>query len=161
MTPKLTTTKLMTCFAKRYPNLVTKLRWKSIVTSLNGTLNMTTESVPHISMDPAVRFPSTWRQPIGKLLTTRIINQRALEGYYGPIAKLRAEKSKAIIDGRVVKCQGLCGGENIANMGFKKWSYLPKAGWYCSACTKAYRAMVEHEKSLSQSLASRIKQEYV
>lgn len=122
---------------------------------------MITESLPKVLMSPSCYLPSTWRDPIGPVLTNRAIIKRALEGWYGPVAKLRAEKSKAIVGGRVIKCQGLCNGDNNATMGFLKWSYLPKAGYYCATCTKAYRAMKEKETSLSQRLAARIREEYV
>lgn len=41
-------------------------------------------------------------------------------------------------------------------MRFFRWSYLPKAGYYCSVCVASYRASAEREKRLNRELRERL-----
>lgn len=90
-------------------------------------------------MDTRVHIRSTWRDPIGPLLTTRRIRQRKLEGWYGPQMKLRAEQRVlSVNNGVVVRC---CVCDGLAGVRFLKFSYLPKTGNYCLKCRKGFRSI--------------------
>jgi hypothetical protein len=47
---------------------------------------MNNESLPHITMDPTVHLPSTWRSAIGKPLTDRSISKWKKLGFLGGVA---------------------------------------------------------------------------
>lgn len=109
--------------------------------------------------EPASSIPikSSWRDPIGHLLTNRRIAQRAREGYYGEAARVRELERSAK---RPVHCDMVfrcpCGSTDVR---YYRWSYLPKAGYYCEHCRAAYRGNVERETRLNRELTQRVKQQ--
>lgn len=87
------------------------------------------ESTPGVSHDPGVRFPSTWRQPVGKPLTSRRITELQREGYYGAALKLPPK-----VDARpCLHCK------STINTWWMAYGYLPTCGVYCSLCRKAFK----------------------
>lgn len=80
---------------------------------------------------------STWRDPIGPVLTDRRILNRQKQGWYGEHAKQQALAcSKTLMPhGVIVRCS--CG----ENRGIKHYTfkYLEKPGFYCPACLEQQR----------------------
>ncbi len=107
-----------------------------------------------MNMNPSVHIASTWRDPIGPMLTNARIRRYMLEGWYGPVVKAKAERSiapSAIVN----RCA--CG--TIATR-YARFAYLPKAGFYCAKCIALYRTQRDAEKEKSRQLRERILAEY-
>ena len=123
------------------------------------------EWVPERPKDEHSRLPSTWRQPIGKELTDRVIFQRALEGWYGvewknrALATQRIKAAKRLLltpSGRVETCA--CG--ETQGVTYRRWSYLPKPGLYCRLCIARYQGERDKEANQRARWRELMKEEY-
>lgn len=96
--------------------------------------------VPSITKNPLVRFPSTWRDPVGKPLTDSAIAQYAREGAYGPAEQLKQQQRDhaKIIDG-ILRLGQTCQHCKDAIGQYMRFSYLPCAGYYCNACREDFK----------------------
>jgi hypothetical protein len=108
-----------------------------------------------VSMRPDCRFPSTWRDPVGKPLTNGRITRLMRDGWYGPDAK-QAVEARIARTGIIYRCS--CG--QIAT-GFYRFSYLPKQGNYCTLCVKRFRAERDKAKELDRKWKENLEQEFV
>lgn len=94
-------------------------------------------------------IPSTWRDPIGKLLTNRRINQLIREGYYGPTMKLPPPTR-----GKCLGCGGFSGTKYVT------YNYLPSWGIWCPGCIDKIRREIELEKELNRRIREARKVEF-
>lgn len=123
----------------------------------------THESIPHVTMDPLVHLPSTWKDAKGKLLTNRRIGELAAMGHYGKAAQQRQllkidhRHQKQSEAGVIFRCA--C--DETVGIKYLTWAYLPKPGWYCPRCLAAYREDRERPKLLAKQLAERVRKEYI
>lgn len=101
------------------------------------------EFVPTITKNPSVRFPSTWRDAIGKPLTDSAILAYIREGRYGPDLQRRqlARDHATIVQGRIILARKCCECDNLGN--FMRFNYLPKAGYYCDHCRNVHKSEKE------------------
>jgi hypothetical protein len=107
-------------------------------------------------MDPRVHVRSTWRDPIGTLLTNRRILERMRQGWYGPQLQEKAKARATLRTAYVFRCA--CGiAEDVR---FLHYSYLPQAGWYCPRCLAKYRKENQQEKELKRRYHEAAKREY-
>ena len=106
------------------------------------------QTVPSVTMDPSVYLPSTWRNPIGALLTSRRITQYMREGRYGKEAQAAASQSKSL------KPCAKCGSEHAS---FLRFSYLPHAMWCCHLCREAFRSDHEKAEALEHALREKVR----
>lgn len=117
-------------------------------------------SLPSVTKDPSARLPSTWRDPIGPLLTNRRIALRTREGWYGEAAKQAAQqrlKSDQLRRyGIVMRCA--CGRSDASYMAY---SYLPQSGYYCPVCRELHRSKVRRTVELDRQWKERMAKEYV
>lgn len=118
--------------------------------------NLNLSPTPFICLDPSVHFGTAWRDPIGKVLTNRKINEYALLGRYGP---QQAEKARAKVTARtgvVYRCE--CG--RLEGVRFLKFAYLPKPAWYCKVCLSAYQKQRDQEEELKSHWLKAARVEY-
>lgn len=99
------------------------------------------------------RIKSTWRDPIGKPLTDRLINKRAKEGFYGLAAK-QAALNKTENKGFVDRCQ--CG--EWRGIKWLDFSYLPKPGFYCHSCRLIEKSRGEKRKEIEKQFRKKVTQ---
>lgn len=80
---------------------------------------------------------STWKDPIGHILTDRRILKRQKQGYYEKAEQERAlNKGKQLLPhGMVARCK--CG--ETRSLRFLKYAYLPCPGIYCPTCLEHHR----------------------
>lgn len=122
-------------------------------------MNLTNESVPRVTMQPWVRFPSTWRDPVGKLLTNRRIHQLQLEGRYGPEAKRLAEEREKARQGKIVRLGGRiysCSCGETLRVRLLGYAYLPSLGWWCPKCVTLWRDKRDRERERERELRERL-----
>jgi hypothetical protein len=108
-------------------------------------------TIPTITKNPHVRFPSTWRDAIGKPLTDSQIRQYAREGFYGPDEKQKqlARDHAKIVEGVLMlarPCETCKDNKTLGS--FMRFSYLPKAGYYCDTCRADFKTT--HEKAIQE-----------
>jgi hypothetical protein len=110
-------------------------------------------------LDHRAPIKSTWRLPIGKKLTDRIITERAKQGWYGEAAKQRVLAGLPVhaTNGLVDRCQGrdgLCG--ELRGVRHFKYKYLPKPMFLCPSCLQIERnkaiKRVDSEKKFKRNL---------
>ena len=107
-------------------------------------------------MDSATHFPSTWRQPIGKLLSSRRIGQYALVGRYGPEMKRAELKKQAEKKNRVIaECVG-CGSKG--EVLYRSYEYLEQKGYWCNICIATIRESREQERELAAKVRQQMKE---
>jgi len=103
--------------------------------------------IPTVTKNPHIRFPSTWKDALGKPLTDRVIEQYIREGRYTKelqLAQLARDKAN-VVNGRTMlakPCE-VCKDGTLGN--FMQFSYLPQAGYYCNSCREHYK----HEKAIA------------
>lgn len=111
---------------------------------------------------PDFRTPikSTWRDPIGSLLTNARITKWAKLGWYGEAAKRRAlaktAKQKAQKSGSKSGFVDRCSCGSVENVRYLKFSYLPKPGFYCHVCLCAIRSERDKQAVLDKALEEKI-----
>lgn len=110
-----------------------------------------------VSHDPRCRFPSTWRDPIGKPLTNARIRALQRDGWYGQEVKAALER-KAIhrSPGIIFRCA--CG---AVAKGHYAYLYLPKPGDYCAICLLRYRTAAKKERELDRQFKENLAKEFV
>lgn len=121
---------------------------------------MSVETLPTVTKDPRVRFPSTWRPAIGKPLTNHAITKYARLGRYGKEAQLQAlatrSKHVQLLD-KALCCH--CGQPHVGNR-FLRFFYLPKTGVYCPLCLAKLREERDKDRSQSREWKERMMKEY-
>ncbi len=106
------------------------------------------ETTPHVTMDPSCYLRSSWRDPVlGPLTNHRITHYQRL-GYYGKEAQ-----EAATLRFGLRPC--ICGSRHTV---FMRYSYLPKAGWYCEPCRLLYRAEHVQSEALAKSLRDKVRE---
>lgn len=101
-------------------------------------------------MNPPFKFDhglghvgSTWKPPIGKLLTNRRIRELMQEGHYGPLMKLPPRSSGYCIEPG-------CGRHEFTRRA--SYNYLPKWGVYCPVCLDKYKEKARLERELRKKI---------
>lgn len=111
----------------------------------------------HVTMDTTAHLPSTWRQAVGKRLTSHRIAQYQREGWYGSGLKLPPTGSRGPCTAPHCK--------QVANTRYMDYGYLPKPGVYCRKCREAYRLdalkQKEQSKAEKEAFLKAIEAEYV
>ena len=84
-----------------------------------------------------VPIKSTWRDPIGKQLTNRIIANRIREGWYGEAMKLAALAKLPVhqTDGTLNRCA--CG--ELRGVRWYDYKYLEQPAFLCPRCLATKR----------------------
>jgi len=108
--------------------------------------------------DGSAPIRSTWRDPIGKKLTNRIIANREAEGWYGPEAQEKAQRTPSGSLGIVFRCLE-CGTRNGVH--YLRHSYLPKPGDYCKRCALTHKTAFLKARELDRAFNESILREYV
>lgn len=91
---------------------------------------------------PSIR--STWKGPIGKLLTNRKIAEYARAGRYPSLLVLPPLANP--------KCE--CGSTETRYM---DWKFLPKGGNYCSACRIKYKNARDKQRELDETMEEKMR----
>lgn len=109
----------------------------------------------HVSLDPRIRLPSTWRTAIGPVLTNKRIAEYQREGRYGSNLVLPPLQT----------ARPCCACNSTINTRYWSLDYLPKAGVWCNKCRSIHRAKRDKEteqlKRLKELEQLRIVEEYV
>lgn len=103
-----------------------------------------------------VPIRSTWRDPIGPMLTNRRIAQHIREGWYGEGRRrkqLEKDYQRAARTDIVFRCPG-CGTDKAVR--FIRYSYMPKAGYWCNACREIHRSNAERDAKLTREFKARV-----
>lgn len=118
------------------------------------------ESIPTVTKDPPVRFPSTWKSAIGKPLTNARITHWAKQGRYGPTMQQTAlAKEKRVVRLLDKDSCTLCGRVTKENR-YLRYFYLPKSGVYCPVCLATLRQERDKEKEQRTAWRERMLNEY-
>lgn len=100
-----------------------------------------------VSKSPSAHLPSTWRPPIGKYLTNRIIHEYALVGKYGPSAQKHA-RAVELFKHDLSLCPEC--GKQKRGVRHRMYDYLPHYGKYCLDCVEAYRRDFRKDQQLKK-----------
>jgi hypothetical protein len=105
-------------------------------------------------MNIQCRLLSTWRDPIGKPLTDRIITHRIKEGWYGEA--LKRQLLDKLPYGRTHGMVDRCGCGETKGVKWLTFKYLPKPGFYCAHCRVRERNLAiknrEQEKRFREKI---------
>jgi hypothetical protein len=112
-------------------------------------------------LDHLVPIKSTWRLPIGKKLTDRLITERAKQGWYGTAAKERALSGLPVTatNGFIDRCEGqdgLCG--KMQGVKHFKYKYLPKPMFLCPSCLQIERNRAIKQKDQQRAFKRNIEE---